>query len=573
MPALPELLQAVAAAEGDVHRRRAAVGRLQLALAEQLPADPLLAASCLAVVEDVDLLGELEVIARQATPRSATASALVVDGEGRGHVVEVVVALTPGGEGAWSPQAIARDAAVAAQLAVAVVCGSERWGVRWQVRGEGLSAFELRGSSIGLAIAVATRAAQRQRPVPEGWAFTGGVDLDGSVAAVSGIPGKLRAAAAAGLTSVAIPAGARRVKRPPGGMLVVPVTRLTPLLDRLLPEADEAPVRLPWRPLLVLLPALLAWVSATDVLDGLLQSAMMRAVLGTLPADNTAILALPPDADFRSLRAAYPEVLAELAGIGATAVAFDVLMLTETADDPALAEAMGLLPVVLPVRWQGDGFQAPSAVLSSASQPAIIEVEQDRLLGRVRRAPVRLIAPDGSLQWHLAVRALQAHLSAQPPSLVEDTLHVGVTRNPTRMERLYLPPVAQSPRLSWTDRTTWSAAAGRVVLVGVLEGRQDRLRTPMGDRYGVELHAALIEAMARQAAPRAASPGMDALAALLCGGLTYGLAASLPRRRRLVAAVVPAAMLAVSAALLVAGLMLAPLPLLLAGIVALWAPR
>ncbi|MFT5687100.1 MAG: hypothetical protein ACI8RZ_008057, partial [Myxococcota bacterium] len=130
MAALPELLQAVAAAEGEPHRHRAALGRLQLALNEQLPSDPLLAASCLAVVEDVDLLGELAPIAERAAPRSATANALVVDGEGRGRVVEVVVALSPGGEGAWTPQSIARDAAVAAQLAVAVVCGGERWGVR-----------------------------------------------------------------------------------------------------------------------------------------------------------------------------------------------------------------------------------------------------------------------------------------------------------------------------------------------------------------------------------------------------------------------------------------------------------
>ncbi len=573
MSALPELIQAVEAAQGDPHRRRSALGRLQLALTEQLPSDPLLAASCLAVVEDADLRLELAPIAERATSRTATARALVVDAEGQGRVVEVVVALSPGGEGAWSPQAIARDAAIAAQLAVAVVTGGERWGVRWQVRGEGLDAFELRGSSIGLAIAVATRAALLQREVPAGWAFTGGVDLDGSVAAVAGIPGKLRAAAEAGLTSAAIPAAARRVSRPPRGLSVVPVVRLEALLEHLFPAPDARRLRLPWRPLVVLLPALLAWVSATDALDGLLQAALMRAVLAPLPAENTAILPLPPDADFRALRAAYPEVLAGLAAAGATAAAFDVLMLTETPNDTALAAAMGRLPVVLPVRWRGSGFQSPPAPLADATLPAIIEVEQDRLFSRVRRAPVRLISPDGTAHWHLAARALQAHLGAEPPTLADDILRIGVTRNPTRMERLYLPPVAPSPRLSWTDPTSWSAAKGRVVLLGVLEGRQDRLRTPMGDRYGVELHAALIEAMARQAALRVASPGGDALAALLCGGLTFAMAASLPRRRRLIAVVVPVAGLVVLAALLVAGLMLAPTPLLLAAIAALWAPR
>ena len=116
---------------------------------------------------------------------TASVSGLVVDQTGRGHVVELVVVLTPGASGVRTPAEVDRDANVAAQLAAAVALGprADDYGVRWAARGVG---FTIHGTSLGLAIAIATRAALLGRPGPTGWAFTGGIDLDGRIVSVHG---------------------------------------------------------------------------------------------------------------------------------------------------------------------------------------------------------------------------------------------------------------------------------------------------------------------------------------------------------------------------------------------------
>ena len=60
--------------------------------------------------------------------------------------------------------------------------------------------------------------------------------------------------------------------------------------------------------------------------------------------------------------------------------------------------------------------------------------------------------------------------------------------------RAWLRPVEPSPKLDVDDPTSWSAAQGRAVLVGVAGGARDWLRLPFGTVYGVEaLDAALVE--------------------------------------------------------------------------------
>jgi hypothetical protein len=570
MAELPELLQAVDAARAgsDPHRRRAALGALHRALHESLPDDPLLAASCLAAAEDEELRAALSPIAARSSPRLASATALVVDEQGRGQALEVLVALSPGGRGVWTPQAIARDTSVAAQLAAAVALGPEadRWGVRWQLRGAGGAAVH--GSSIGLAVFAAARAAREGARLPGGWAFTGGVDLDGAVAGVSGLPAKLRAASAAGLARVALPAVDRPGLRPPPGLELVPVARVEALAAALLPTPAPRRPRpaLPRALAALALPVLLAWTSATDFAEGPLQAAVVRAVSGTLPAENTAVLSLPAGGDLRALRGRWPEVIGRLEA-AATALVIDLFLTAETDDDAAIAAAIAgsRLPVVVPWRWREGHFEPPgSEALAAAARPGHAELDPDLLLGWVRRASVLVRDDRGGVTWALAVQALRAHLGADPPRLSGEQLQVGVTRNPTSFERVYLRPVAPGVRLGW-DEPDWSAARGRVVLAGVTSGREDLFTTAAGRRYGVEVHAALVETLARQAGLRAAGPGVDAALALLVGLLTAALAAALPRRLSAVALVVPAAALVALLGVAAAGTLVALLPLALAG--------
>ncbi len=579
MSTLPELLRDLAAvsAEGDEHQRRAALGRLHRALRDRLPEDPLLAASCLAAVTDEDLRAELTPRASVVSVRVGTARALVVDGRGQGQAVEVLVELTPGGTGAWTPQPIERDARVAAQLAVAVTLGpeAERWGVRWQLRG----ADSVRGTSIGLAIAVATRAAQWSCAPPTGLAFTGGVDLDGAVTTVSGIPAKLRAAQEAGLERVCVPAPDLPGLRRPEGLAVSGVAHVEGLLQELFgAEKPRVRRRLSLRLAWLLVPLLAAWTGLTDPLDGALQGPIARAVLGVLPATQTAVLPLPETPDTRALRADYPAILEALQEAGATAVLIDVIFAARTEHDDALARAIEQvtsagMPVVLPTWRRDDTWAEPgSPALAASARAGTIELEEDRLFGMVRRAPVQVRADDGATRWHAAVEALAAHLDAVP-TLEEDVLAVGITSNPAPLERLWLPPVASSPRLDWSSPGASEMVQGRVVLVGRADGRQDWLRTPAGPRHGVEVHAALVETLARQAGLRRVRASVDAALALGLTFLTFFLARALPGRRRWLALVVPLGGLLFVAVTLGAGWLLAPVPVILAGLCAAWAAR
>lgn len=579
MGTLPELLRDLAAAEatGDGHRCRAARGRLHRALHDALPEDPLVAASCLTAVTDDGLRTALEPLAARIASRVGLATALVVDGRGQGRTVEVLVELSPGSSGAWTPQPIERDARVAAQLAVAVALGpeAERWGVRWQVRGT----ERVRGSSIGLAVAVATRAAQRGMTVPPGQAFTGGVDLDGTVASVSGIPAKLRAAVEAGEERVWVPAVDLPGLRRPEGLVVLGIDRLEGLLQELFgAEPGDRRTARSLRPAWLLVPALAAWTGLLDPVDGLLQGALSRGVLGVLPAEQTAVLPLPETSDTRALRADYPAWLEALQEAGATAVVLDVFLGAPSDDDGALAAAIRTvsaagMPVILPTRRAGGSWSGPaSAELAAVSRVGTIELEADRIFGTVRRAPVQLRDDQGETRWHAAVLALSAHLDAEP-ALEEDTLAVGITRNPAPLERLWLPPVAAPERLAWGAPETAARARGRVVLVGRAEGHQDWFRTPAGPRHGVEIHAALVETLARQAGLRRARAAVDAGLAAGLTLLTWLFARALSAQRRWLALVLPLAGLALVAAVLGGGWLLAPTPLVLAALCALWAAR
>lgn len=558
MSQLSDLLQAAvtARASGDPGRTQAALGRLHRALRQELPRDPLLAASCLGVVTDGALAESLAKLSVQAQPRSARARCLFVDERGRGEVAELVVELSPGGSGVWTVQPTGDEVRLAVQVAMAAALGADlaRFGVRWQLAGD-YAGRRLTGASLGLPAAVAARAALRQLQVPDDWAFTGAVEVDGRIGAVRGLPAKLRAAGAAGLHHVVVPTNAQLPT--PDGVTLHPCEHLEAVSQQLFPKQTgpgRSPLRWAWTGLVLVAPAL-AWLSATDPLEVGLQAPLSTVVHGVVPARQTALVGLPETDDRRDLRAELPAVLQGLQDAGAASVILDVLLLAETEHDDALEAALAALelPVIAPLRV--DGHRMPSIDGLRVGSPVL---EQDMLFGRVRYLPARI-----EDAWALSVLGLSTLLDATPTA-TSAQLTVGVTQNALRDGQLYLPHVDPSPRLQWGG--PYDGAQDKVVLIGVLSGPEDHFRSVTGARYGVELHAAALEALAAQRGLRLGSPALDALGALATGLATLAATALLPPRRRWLGALVPLAALSVAFGVVVGGTLPALVPLVLASI-------
>ena len=400
MPDFPELIRDANAAKasGDPDRVDSSIGALHLHLKHELPKDPLVAASCLGLATQPDLVAELEKIAVGVESRQGLAQALVVSPDGRGSLLEIVVDLAPGTSGVWCPHDLGRDAQLAAQIAAAVALGGdlERWGVRWQVRGPALAtASRVRGSSLGLAMAMAIRAALGQRAVPEGWAFTGGVDLDGQIVEVAGVPAKVRAAAEGGIEQVGLSLNDKAGLRIPDGLLVHGYAHFEALCQEIWPaERPQRRVRPSWKWAWLLVPLVLSWTALLDGLEIYVQGPLMRQVLGELPADNVMVLNVPPPPPGEKiidLRWDYPDKIDALVAAGVTAIGFDMLFLdphpegadTEFSEAIQRAEQAGV-KVILPRRFQDERFLPLVAELMNVGQSANVLLNQETLFGTVR---------------------------------------------------------------------------------------------------------------------------------------------------------------------------------------------
>jgi len=541
MPDFPELIRDANAAKasGDQDRVDSSLGALQLHLKHELPKDPLVAASCLALVTQVDLIAELEAISKGLESRQGLSKALVVSPDGRGALLEIVVDLAPGSSGVWCPHDLGRDAQLAAQIAAAVALGAdlERWGVRWQVRGPALaSASRVRGSSLGLAMAMAIRAAVGQRPVPEGWAFTGGVDLDGRIVEVAGVPAKVRAAAEGGIEQVGLSLNDKAGLRIPDGLTIHGYSYFEAACQELWPVGViRGKSRISWKWVWLLLPVVISWTALLDGLEIYLQGPLMRHVLGELPADNVMVLDVPTK-DIEERRWDYPDRIDALVAAGVTTIGFDLLFIedhpadTEFADAVRRAEKAGV-KVVLPKRFEDEHFLPSATELVDVGQSAMVLLNQEMLFGTVRGLYVQKRAVEGS-EWALSVELLAGHLGAPRPELKGDTLSVKVLRNRLHREQMLLPPVSRPQRLDWDTPEGFVAAKDKAVLLGVVDGYADVLRTPSGNRYGVEIHAAATEALARQRGLRRASPLTELLLIFVLGLLTTLGARRLGSRRR-----------------------------------------
>ncbi len=484
---------------------------------------------------------------RVEASHAARTKALVVDQAGAGHVVDLVVELRAGSGQIEAVGDVARDAQVAAQLAIAAALGpaAAAWDARWSV-GAGP---RLHGTSLGLAVAVAAVAASRRRQVPEQVAFTGGVELDGRITSVAGLPAKRRAA----------------------GELDVWDPERSPQLAEVLSALDLAPPRrrLRWAALAV--PVLVAGLGVLASLDLPLQHRLLAATAGTLTPDSTAVLGIGPDVERRSLRAVHAERIDALVHAGATAIVLDLALTAETEHDHGIAEAMTRaalagVPVMVPVRMaEGVPIEPGSPAVRQAASLAVVGFRREAWFGSVVAAPVLRRDAAGQRWWHAAPLAAAAHLHAEP-RLDGDELITGGARNAVAGEQVRLAPVEAPVVQDYDAPESWDVA-GRVVVVGVVGGTDDLHSTPAGARYGAELQAALVETLLHEAAPRPVGAGWDALAA---GLVALGTTLLRPSRTALL---VPAGALAVVAALASGGWVAGLGSLVVAGVVGWWVGR
>jgi len=507
-------------------------------------------------------------------------TALVVDHAGKGHAAELSVVIDPDGSGVQHPPDVARDAQVAAQLAVAVALGpaAESLGVRWTLRGMN---GELQGTSLGLPLTIALHCAHHGLQVPMGLAFTGGVDLDGRVAPVAGVPAKLRAAAAAGCKTVYIPADGLGQLNAPRGLNVVPVRTFTAALSRLFPTSDKAAkLRFNFRWLALMVPVLMAFTSLTARVEPLLHDPLLRMIHGPLKADNTAILAFEPQRDARALRVQHPAVIDGLVDAGAKAIFFDVILLAATEHDAAIAAAIERakargVQVVLPVMTENNTVEFPeSDSLRDAAWFGAVVAQADTTFWHVRRAPIRVRTVDTGDHWHAAVQTVRAHLGmADSPRVENGEIIIGPNRNPVWSDLVYLHPSEPTPILQYDDPSTWGQANGRSVLVGEMGGADDVHRTGGGTVYGVEIEAALIETLLQQRAPRLLAPEWNVLFALVMGVYMAIMTTILPTRRKWAAMSAPVVGVVIGACFVVAGALLALLPMLVSVCIGWWIGR
>lgn len=445
--------------------------------------------------------------------RPGSAMALVVDDAGQGHLVEVVIEVYPGATGISTSQDVDRGTAVAAQIAVAAVLGAAAGETRvvWQVRGAG---FRLHGTSLALAVAVATASAVRRLPLPPGWAFTGGVDLDGHIAPVAGIPAKLRAAAGAGCVLVVVPRGSPpcdvSLERMEVGTLADVLVRVFPT-----PRRPRVPIRLAAA---VIAPALAVFVGLTDLVDVHLHYPLLRAAGRSVAIDDVVVVALPEVSDLRGFRSEWPALLDRLAAAGAAAILVDVRFTPETEQDVAIAGAIRRvgIPVILPVRLDGEQVRRPgSKALGEAAQLGHAVALADLSIGWVRRGQVRVSDDAGKTFWHVAVLAAGALVRAGEPEVVDGELRIGALRSPISRNSYGIAPTG--PVVTIPAAGDLAAVRGRLAIVGALHGDEDLQRTPEGRRYGAEVLAAQVQTLLRQAAPREVPRELGALLTLLVG--------------------------------------------------------
>lgn len=509
-----DLLQRVVQrrAQGDDAALRAAVADLEAACRARLPADPLLAASCMRAVSDGILVDALSAVAVRAAPLSARAKALVVGARNRGKIAQLIVELSPGGAGVWTEDPVPLTAHRAAEDAVRAALGAQahRHGVRWTLAGDEGGLAGLLGADIGLAIGVAARAALSGRAIAPTWGFAGALASDGTIHGVDAHKARLRAARSGGVRSVMVGPGV--TERDPR-LRVHPAESLDHA-DAVLGAGDgrgRGAARLLW---LALAPAL-ALVGATRPLEEPLHVPVDQALHGQAESVS-AILTLPVGVEPAQAWVELPEVVSAVASAGATAVIVDL----PPGDSAALSELLRELPVAVHVPADRPVRGARTVALDVVAHP---------LTRQLRAVP----AQRGE-HWAASVAAAGAHTGASP-RLEEDALVLGAQTIALRADRVPLTPTQPPLHIHWSG--PYDGARDRVVLVG---HAQDPRPSVLGPKTELELHAASVDGLVAGRQLPLADPLLEAAFALLTGALTLLTAYQLPANLRWLAWSMPA---------------------------------
>lgn len=204
---------------------------------------------------------------------------------------------------------------------------------------------------------------------------------------------------------------------------------------------------------------------------------------------------------------------------GARAVVLDLLLVEATPTDELLSGALAAAPSVLAVGLGEGGWLVPSPRLTPAARLGHAAFEPDRD-GVVRRLPA--VKQFGSTSYPaLALAALQ---QADPRLAVP----VGAVLRPDFRLRWAELPVIPAWRML-THPAAGGSVAGRIALLGVTAaGLGDRAVVPTSPggqpMAGVEVHAGVIQCVARGATLRKAAPLTVALFTAALGAAVWTLA-------------------------------------------------
>lgn len=291
-------------------------------------------------------------------------------------------------------------------------------------------------------------------------------------------------------------------------------------------------------------------------------------------------------------REVHARLMDQLAQAGAAAVVYDVLFTEPSPDDARFAQALRGRPAFLPIlltpaddTGHRDAVRpvAPLAQAAAGLGHINLEVDSD---GIVRS--VALFEGDAQQRWPQlmvpvwrAVRGGAVTLAHGTPAAAQrdDVLNAGA---PSSELRFLIPFGANSlsyNKISFADvlagRVPPEQLRGRVVIVGVTaSGLFDRFATPLsgtlGPLPGADIHAVVLDALLNGTAIQPALPLAVVLASLLpLGLLLAGFLVLSPLRTLLLLALLIALSLGASAGMLyVARLWLAPVPAIVALLVA-----
>lgn len=329
------------------------------------------------------------------------------------------------------------------------------------------------------------------------------------------------------------------------------------------------------RALLLILPLLAASTGRLEAMDARLRWRLLRTAGQVVPTPDVGIVGIAT-ADMRSLRGEHAGLLDALGEVGVRAVVFDLALTEPGPEDARIAAAAQRLteagtPVLMPVRFErGEAVPPGSSVLRDAVQLGAVESPQDLATGQVDRLHTLRWQADGSPLWSLPIATVAAlDPTRSAPESTLDAVRVGEAAVPVRSGLMWLAPTAAVPVVRHDEPERLDRLAGRVVFIGAHGRDEDRVNTPGGTRWGVEVMAEATQLVLRDAVPTRRSTLADLLLVAVSAVATLGAG----RRSLRAACIAGAATVGLGAGLVLSGQHVALLPALVASVIGAWASR